>query len=187
MFVLASASPRRKRLLEEYGFKFTVRPSVAEEKNDFSLPPQDLVVRLARAKANDVYKIEKMPTLGADTIVVFDGKILGKPADRSENESFLRKLSGKTHQVYTGFCLITEDKTYSGYDVSNVRFRSLSDDEIAAYVKSGKGLDKAGGYGIQDGEGLVDSIDGSYTCVVGLPMEVVGALINEVLVNKRTR
>ena len=181
MFILASASPRRKMLLSEAGFEFEVCPSRAEEIKGEDLPPEKLATRNAEIKAEDVYARKKMPCLGADTIVVLDGKILGKPADRSENARFLKKLSNNTHQVVTGFCLIVDGKKYVGSVTSDVTFNDLTDELIISYVDGGYGLDKAGGYGVQDGFALVRRIDGSYSNVVGLPMEAVSKLLKEKL------
>ena len=180
-FILASASPRRRKLLSEAGFKFEVLPSAVDEKTHPDLSPSELCVALAADKARSVYAIKKEPVLGADTIVVLDGEVLGKPADRSINAQYLKRLSGRVHQVYTGFCLIADGKERLGFDVADVKFNTLGEDVIAAYVASGNGLDKAGGYGIQDEFELVEKISGSYTCVVGLPMEKVSQLLKEVL------
>ena len=180
-FVLASASPRRRKLLSDAGFSFDVIPSDAEEIKGAGLSPEKVASSNAVLKAEDVYNKTKRPCLGADTVVAIDGVILGKPADRSENALFLRKLSGRTHQVVTGYCLIKDGEKFSGTVTANVRFNRLTDELIDAYVASGNGLDKAGGYGIQDGFDLVESIDGSYTCVVGLPMEAVTRLLEEKL------
>ena len=181
MFILASASPRRKQLLSEAGFTFEVCPSNAEEIKDKNMPPEELAVRNAVLKATDVYSIRKTPCLGADTIVVSDGEILGKPRDKRENEEYLRRLSAKCHFVVTGYCLIADGKSYSGKVVSEVIFNKLSDELIKTYVEGGYGLDKAGGYGVQDGFELVRKVNGSYTNVIGLPMEAVGKLLKDIL------
>ena len=181
MFILASASPRRRQLLGAAGFEFEVVPSEKEEPHGISRDPETLCTSLAKIKAEDVYSKCRKPTLGADTIVVSDGEVLGKPSSPEENASYLKRLSDRTHYVYTGFCLVADGKTYTGCVRSAVTFNKLSDDLIAEYVASGNGLDKAGGYGIQDGFPLVKSIKGSYTCVVGLPMEAVSALLKDVL------
>ena len=179
MFVLASASPRRKKLLADAGFSFEVIPSDAEEVKDASLSPQDLAVSLAELKCKSVYNLCKKPCLGADTIVVLDGKVLGKPKNKAENIEYLKKLSGRVHSVITGYCFMKDSVTVKGYDQAFVKFNDLSDELTSAYVESGNGLDKAGGYGIQDGFDLVEKIDGSYSCVVGLPMEKVTQILKE--------
>ncbi|MBO4572572.1 MAG: septum formation protein Maf [Clostridia bacterium] len=182
MFVLASASPRRSMLLRSAGYEFEIMPSDAEEKKDESLSPCELAVSLAESKCENVYlRSGGKICLGADTIVVFEGKILGKPADKSINAQYLKKLSGNVHSVITGYCIIKDGKKYSGYDQSFVKFNELSDELISSYVESGNGLDKAGGYGIQDGFDLVEKISGSYSCVVGLPMEKITPLLEELL------
>ncbi len=181
MLVLASKSPRRCQLLSELGIEFKVVPSTKEEVVDRSLPPYKVVMELAKLKALDVFEKENSPCLGADTIVVLDGKILGKPANKSINAEYLRKLSNRFHEVYTGYCFYDGKKLIVDYDVAKVKFYNLSQDTIESYVESGNGLDKAGGYGIQDKFNLVEKIDGSYSCVVGLPMEKVSKLLKEVL------
>ncbi len=110
-----------------------------------------------------------------------NGEILGKPKDRAQNKDFLERLSGNVHTVITGYCVITPEETFSGYDRADVKFRKLSDEEIAAYVESGLGLDKAGGYGIQDKFNLVEAIDGEYDTVVGLPSKKIVEILERVL------
>ena len=181
MLVLASKSPRRKQLLESLGYKFKIVPSTKDEVVDKTLPPYEVVMELAKQKALDVFEQENCPCLGADTIVVLDGVILGKPANKPVNAQFLRNLSGRYHEVYTGYCFYDGKKIVVDYDVARVKFNNLSEAEIEAYVESGNGLDKAGGYGIQDKFNLVEKIEGSYSCVVGLPVEKVSKLLKEVL------
>ncbi len=181
MLVLASKSPRRRQLLSELGIEFKVVPSTKDEVVDKSLPPYEVVMRLAKSKALDVFEKENCPCLGADTIVVLDGKILGKPVNKSVNAEYLQKLSNRYHEVYTGYCFYDGKNLIEDYDVARVKFNDLSKETIDAYVESGNGLDKAGGYGIQDKFNLVEKIDGSYSCVVGLPMEKVSKLLKEVL------
>lgn len=181
MLILASKSPRRCQLLSELGIEFKVVPSTKDEVVDKLLPPCEVVKSLAKSKALDVFEKENSPCLAADTIVVLDGKILGKPANKSINAQYLRKLSNRYHEVYTGYCFYDGKKLIVDYDVAKVKFNNLSDDLIESYVESGSGLDKAGGYGIQDKFNLVEKIDGSYSCVVGLPMEKVSKLLKEVL------
>lgn len=179
-FILASASPRRREILHSAGFTFTVIPSSVKEPSFKGGSVISYVEGLAEIKAKDVFSRQTKPCLGADTIVVFDGNILGKPANRSINEQYLRMLSGKSHYVYTGFALVCPTKISIGYDVTEVFFNTLSDDFIHDYVASGDGLDKAGGYGIQNGS-LVQRIIGSYTNVVGLPIEKITKLLKEEL------
>lgn len=163
------------------GYQFKIVPSSKEELVDVGLSPHEVVMALAKSKALDVFEIEKAPCLGADTIVVLDGKILGKPADKPANVKYLQSLSGRYHEVYTGFCFYDGKNLVVDYDVARVKFNKLSDELIKIYVESGNGLDKAGGYGVQDKFNLVEKIDGSYSCVVGLPIEKVSKLLKEML------
>lgn len=176
-FVLASKSPRRKELLEKNGYEFDVIPAVGKESVDGSLTPAEVAKAIALKKAEEVFSRTGRITLAADTIVALDGKILLKPADKAENELFLKKLSGRAHEVYTGYAILGGGYSISDVDGARVVFNSLSDELIKAYADSGNGLDKAGGYGIQDGYGLVKEIEGSYTCVMGLPMEKINQAI----------
>lgn len=181
--VLASSSPRRRQLLEEAGLSFHV---VVPDVDEAVLPnetPEAFAVRLATDKARAVAdKMEvTVPVLAADTIVVLDHQILGKPNDASEAVAMLRSLSGKTHQVITAFCVLTADEIVQRVVRTGVAFRQLSDAEIIHYVQTGEPMDKAGAYGIQGGAaGMVESINGSYTNVVGLPVaEVLECLRTE--------
>ncbi len=172
--ILASASPRRAELLKQAGIPFRQIISGVNENLDDPADPQEHVRELSRRKAEDVARqISSGIVLGADTVVVLNGQILGKPSDEKEAAKMLRLLSGRTHQVYTGLTLIhVADKTsVSHVEVTEVTFRKLSNDEIAAYVATGEPLDKAGSYGIQGrGALLVSGIKGCYFNVVGLPM-----------------
>ena len=181
MFILASGSPRRRQLLKDAGFDFEVCPSHAKEIKGDNMEPEEVAMKNAVIKAQDVYVAGGKPCLGADTIVVLGGKILGKPADRSENARFLKMLSGNTHYVITGFCLIVDGVMFVDKVVSEVTFNDLSDELIKAYVDGGYGLDKAGGYGAQDKFALIKNVNGSYTNVIGLPMEAVSKLLKEKL------
>lgn len=179
--ILASASPRRKELLKQIVKEFEIIPAVGGENADLSLPPENIVCALAEAKCGEVF--EKFPdslVIGCDTIVYFDGKVLGKPGTEAEAEETLKELSGKTHSVYTGVCVRTALKNVTAYDKTVVTFNDLSDEFIKNYVDGGSPMDKAGCYGIQD-EGVVKSYDGSYTNVVGLPVELVEKVLKEVL------
>lgn len=172
--ILASASPRRKALLERLGIPFAVQVSQAEEKVDPSWSPEETARRLALLKAQDVAgEAKEALVIGADTIVVLDGEILGKPASPEEAKDMLRRLSGRRHEVITGLALID---TASGavdhcHETTIVWFRHLAEEEIDWYVATGEPLDKAGAYGIQ-GKGalLVERIEGCYFNVVGLPL-----------------
>jgi len=178
--VLASTSPRRKHLLEQIGITFTVQPSDVDESliPTSGAVPEEFVQRLALLKAQDVASRthDHSTVLGADTIVVLNGEILGKPVDADDAKSMLRRLSGNTHTVYTGIALVDSD-TYTSVTAvqqTDVTFRELTDDEIAGYVATGSPLDKAGSYGIQDDFGavFVAHIVGCYYTIVGLPLEL---------------
>lgn len=178
--ILASGSPRRRELMDREGFEFTVITSKAEENYDPSLPPQEIAQSLAKLKAQAVASalpaqdLEDSIVIGADTIVALDGIIYGKPADASDACRMLRDLSGKTHQVITGVCIICNKDAQAFAQSTNVNFKELSDSEIQEYVASGEPLDKAGAYGIQGlGGKLVDSIDGDFDNVVGLPIKTL--------------
>ncbi|MGC4375812.1 Maf family protein [Fictibacillus sp. Mic-4] len=173
--ILASSSPRRKELLSMADFLFEVIPSRIEEVMDPTLSPDKLVCSLAEQKARDVFESHpECVVLGADTIVVFGGQMLGKPKDREEAIAILTMLSGQTHSVYTGNCIISKDKISLFSDRTEVTFWPLTEKEILHYVNSGEPMDKAGGYGIQGrGATLVQSINGDFYNVMGLPISKV--------------
>ena len=186
--VLASQSPRRRLLLEQLGLTFSVIPADIDE---LALPldmiPSEYVQPLACSKANAVAeKLGNEPAivLGADTIVVIDGNILNKPADANEAYSMLRSLSGRTHFVYTGIAItqVPSMKIISSYQMTEVTFRILEDDEIYAYIATGSPMDKAGAYGIQEWIGFigVSKIEGSYANVMGLPVDKVFQYLNSI-------
>lgn len=182
--ILASKSPRRCYLLEQAGIEFSVIPSSFDE-NSVKLSSPDIYVRqLAESKAGDIS--EQYPdswVIGADTIVLIDGTILGKPGSSTEARTMLKSLSGKTHQVLTGYCICCHriGRLFSETVKTEVRFKKLTEKEIDWYINSGEPFDKAGAYGIQGiGMFLVRRINGSYTNVVGLPVcEIVEFLISE--------
>ena len=185
-WILASASPRRKELLGQLIEKFDVIPSQGEEKTDGTLSPEMLVKTLAEQKATEVatYSTARGKiVLGADTVVAFDGKVLGKPKDEADAFSMLSMLSGQTHEVYTGVCIVYPKRGGMEKLVAaartEVRFFSLTEEQIRAYIATGSPMDKAGAYGIQDG-GLVERIQGSFSNVVGLPVELCAELIARV-------
>ena len=175
--VLASASPRRKDLLTEFGFDFKVIVSNYEEREVKGFLPKDLVVSFAKGKAKSVFNFDEdklnSVVLGADTIVVLDNKILGKPKDEKDAISTLKSLSNKTHSVITGYSIISSAGEINGFIESKVTFNDLSEELILEYVKTGKPLDKAGSYGIQDGYNLVKEVKGSKNNVIGLPIELI--------------
>ena len=181
--MLASASPRRRELLAGLGLEFDVVPAHADETIADGTDPRDAACELARRKARIVAARTDAPVLAADTIVVAaDGGILGKPAGASEARAMLRRLAGTTHRVITGVCLVTDGgKTLrDAADVTHVTMRELSPEEVEAYSGSGEPFGKAGGYAIQErGDRFVTRVQGSWTNVVGLPMELVGAMLAE--------
>jgi septum formation protein len=185
MLVLASASPRRRELLAQAGYAFVVRPAHIPED---SLPDEDpiaYVVRLAREKAEAVFRELADATavvLGADTTVTLDGQILGKPVDDADAARMLRMLSGRTHRVITGVALATESGTEVAAEVTAVRFLTLSDEEIRGYVATGEPLDKAGAYAIQGRAARwIPRIEGCYFNVVGLPLALVSTLLESII------
>lgn len=168
--ILASSSPRRADLLKQAGISFQVIPPVADERLHPGETPVEFAIRTAREKAESV-DVEDRMVMGADTTVVIEGKILGKPEDATEAQAMLRILSGKKHEVITGVCIRTQEKTRCFHVATSVLFLELSDKEILAYVESGEPMDKAGAYAIQGGAaGMVRRIDGSYSNIVGLPL-----------------
>ncbi len=179
-YVLASASPRRKELLSQVLQKFEVVPSDADEKVNISLFPEQMACALAEKKCDGVFALNPYKTvIGCDTIVVFGGEVLGKPKDRDDAVNTLKKLSGKTHFVVTGVCVRSPFKKLVGFDKTEVKFNILSDEFIKNYVDGGSPMDKAGSYGIQD-EGGVKEYFGSYTNVVGLPVNLTKKLLDGV-------
>jgi septum formation protein len=199
MLVLASASPRRRELLTQAGFTFEVRPAHIPEETRAGEDPIAYVVRLAREKAEAVYaglsrsatagpsasvaaatfaQDDNLVVLGADTTVVLDELILGKPEDTADAARMLRMLSGRTHRVITGVAVVTAARTEVAAEVTAVKFLTLSDEEIAAYVATGEPMDKAGAYAIQGRAARwIPRIEGDYFNVVGLPIALVSTLL----------
>ncbi len=183
-WILASASPRRKELLKEIVAEFEVIPAKGEEKAEGLSSPFELVKALATQKAREVAESETAKdkiVLGADTVVALGDKVLGKPVDEADAYAMLSALSGKTHCVYTGVCFsIPKDGgrvEIIQADCTKVTFEELSETFIKNYIASGSPMDKAGAYGIQDGE-LVKSLEGSYSNVVGLPVELCKKVVS---------
>ena len=163
--ILASASPRRKEILELADLKFDVMPSDAQEITT-KTAPNEVVMELASIKAKDIYKKSEKQSMvvGADTVVAYQGQILGKPADEADAKRMLTMLSGQTHEVYTGVCVIEDGKT-------KVTFYEISDEQIDRYIKTGEPMDKAGSYGIQGKAAVfIKGIEGDYYNVVGFPI-----------------
>lgn len=179
--ILASGSPRRKELLTLAGIEFTVKTADTDESVPTSFSPEQTVKTLAQRKAKAVAELNSDSiVIGADTVVAVDGKILGKPKDSEEAFSMLSSLSGRSHFVYTGVCIIDGEKEICFCEKTEVTFYELTDDEINAYILTGDCYDKAGGYGIQSkGCTLVRKLNGDYFNVVGLPIaETVRQLKN---------
>lgn len=195
--ILASGSPRRKELLEQIGIEFEVCPAKGEEVITSSIP-EEVVMELSKQKAEEVgamvlaynEKNEQLTTpqdilvIGADTVVAYDGKILGKPKDEEDAKTTLRMLSGKTHSVYTGVACVLIDKSgrtgeHVFYEKTDVTMYPMTEEEIERYVASGEPMDKAGSYAIQGKCAIhIKEIQGDYHNVVGLP---VGRLYQELL------
>ena len=170
--ILASASPRRKEILELADLKFDVMPSDAQEITT-KTAPNEVVMELASIKAKDIYKKSEKQSMvvGADTVVAYQGQILGKPADEADAKRMLTMLSGQTHEVYTGVCVIEDGKTKTFYEETKVTFYEISDEQIDRYIKTGEPMDKAGSYGIQGKAAVfIKGIEGDYYNVVGFPI-----------------
>lgn len=205
MLVLASASPRRRELLAQAGFSFQVHPVDIPEDPLPSEDPIAYVVRLAREKAQAAFRElsaagastadderlcpdgqscpdpQSLAVLGADTTVTLDNQILGKPADTNDAARMLRLLSGRTHRVLTGVALVTADGVQVAAEATGVRFLTISDEEIAAYIATGEPMDKAGAYAIQGRAARWTArIEGCYFNVVGLPIALVTSLLESV-------
>jgi len=191
MLVLASASPRRQELLRNVGVSFTVHPTNIPGQSLVGESADDCAKRLAREKARVAFQTQRKNfILGADTVVVVDGKIFGKPRDAADAARMLRELSGRTHQVKTGVCLIgpsrTEDEKLEidfedlRCETTTVTMDTLSEEDIRSYVASGEPMDKAGSYAIQGiAARWIPRIEGDYFNVVGLPVSLVYRMLRE--------
>lgn len=169
--ILASQSPRRRELLAKLGLPFTVQAVRADETMDPGLDPRQEVARVSRVKAMAAQAGPEDVVIAADTIVVCQGRILGKPRDKAQAADMLAMLSGRDHQVMTGYTLRRGSQVITGTEVSHIFFRPLDPAEIRAYVETGEPMDKAGAYGIQGlGSLLVEKIDGDFFNVMGLPV-----------------
>jgi septum formation protein len=178
--VLASASPRRARILTELGVGFRV---VVSHEDETLAPGEDgasAVERLARAKARAVAPGQGLPVLAADTEVLLDAHVLGKPADEEDAVAMLRRLAGRAHEVVTGLCLVAGGLELAGVERSLVRFAPMGEDELRWYAASGEPLDKAGGYHV-DGKGalFIETVEGSPSNVAGLPVRLLLRLVRE--------
>ncbi len=190
--ILASASPRRRDLLRDAGFTFEVRPSQIVEEIQQGELPEDFVRRTAREKALQIAASSPRGglVLGADTVVVIDGQTLGKPSDPQDATRMLRLLSGRTHQVHTGICLVRAPDSIEAlkHETTLVTFRELDEEEIRQYVESGEPSDKAGAYAIQGlASKFVTRISGCYSNVVGLPIALVYEILKPVMEEEGSR
>jgi septum formation protein len=181
--LLASQSPRRRELLSSLGFDFEVVKIDCEEILPENIAIKDAAAYLSELKADAFRELEKGEVLlTADTVVAIDNQILGKPKDEANAKNMLQKLSGKTHQVYTGISVKTLDKTITETDVADVEMEEISDDEIDFYVKNYRPFDKAGSYGIQEWLGMakIKNMNGSFYTIMGLPTHLVYKILNEI-------
>jgi len=187
--ILASESPRRKQLLENAGFSFTTYPSNVSENIDKNLTVNEQILDIARRKARFVFdqkintQFQPFLVLAADTMVILNQRPLGKPRDEREAKEFLRALSGRAHEVKTAVILLSSESSEekSHVETSLVKFKPLSEKEISDYIKTGEPMDKAGAYAIQGlGRAFVESFQGSFDNIVGLPVEVVSRMIENV-------
>jgi septum formation protein len=191
--ILASVSPRRRELLAQAGYAFTVEAADVDESRRKGEEPGAYVLRLAVEKAQAVFarhaaEEEAVVVLGADTSVVLDNEILGKPADAAGAMRMLRRLSGRTHQVLTGAAAVTRAGVVSGVETTEVVFAEISEQELAAYCATAEPLDKAGAYGIQGyAARWIPRIDGCYFNVMGLPIARTAKLIEDALAGRGLR
>ena len=190
--ILASQSPRRRVLLRQAGYRFIVRPSGIDEPIDTAHSPEWNARRIALDKAMDVAtRVRSGVVVGADTIVVLSGKFLGKPLSPSDARSMLRRLSGRTHNVYSGVAIVDAEtgRSTTFAERTRVTFRMLEEDEIRAYVASGAPMDKAGAYGIQDDYGavFVEKVVGCFYTVVGFPLSRFHLVLRRFLGMTKTR
>lgn len=179
--VLASQSPRRKELLTLLGQPFRVQVASVDETME-DLPIEQAIARLSYRKAAAIGADADQIVIGADTVVVLDGKVLGKPADAEDAVRMLQSLSGKTHQVMTGVCVLKGERALTHTEVTEVTFRPLTDREIRDYVATKEPMDKAGAYGIQGGAArFVEGIRGDYYTVMGLPVCRLGLMLEKLM------
>ena len=180
--ILASASPRRQELLKLFGVPFSVRVADIDETMDRNKAPFDEVARVSRLKALAVDRQDDDTVIAADTIVVCQGRVLGKPHSEAEAAEMLRLLSGRDHQVMTGCTVLRGSLCETFTEVTDLHFRALGEAEIARYVESGEPMDKAGAYGIQGGAALFcERMVGDYYNVMGLPVCRLGQVLRKIL------
>lgn len=179
--ILASASPRRQELLKLFGVPFVVRVADIDETMDLQKDPFDEVARVSRLKALAIARERTDVVIAADTIVVCEGRVLGKPHSKEEAAEMLRLLSGRDHQVMTGCTILRGDQCESFTEVTDLHFRPLRESEIFRYVESGEPMDKAGSYGIQGGAALFcERMVGDYYNVMGLPVCRLGKALRKI-------
>ena len=179
--ILASQSPRRRELMELFHIPFVIRAADIDETMDATADPFQEVARVSRKKAMAVPRQPGDVVIAADTIVVAQGQVLGKPKDEKDAFRMLKLLSGKAHQVMTGLSVVRGDECISCTEVTTIHFRPLSDSEILSYIRTGEPMDKAGSYGIQGGAALfAQSIEGDYFNVVGLPVCRLGLILRQI-------
>ena len=181
--LLASQSPRRKELLSSLGFEFEVVKIDCEEILPQHIEIKNAAAYLSELKADAFRKLEADEVLiTADTVVSIDNQVLGKPKDEEDAKNMLQKLSGKTHQVYTGITIKTVDKTSTETDVADVEFAEISEEEIDFYIKNYRPFDKAGSYGIQEWLGMakIKKMSGSFYTIMGLPTHLVYKILKEI-------
>ena len=185
MFILASGSPRRKELLQQINARFEIRISAAEELSGDGISPAEMVEKNAAAKAQAVARLyPNHAVLGADTVVALDGHTYGKPDSRKDAIRMLKEFSGRTHQVLTGIAWVYNGHLFTDVVKTDVEFAQLADTEIERYVKSGEPMDKAGAYAIQGAAAeFIVGIHGSYSNVVGLPLNATVRLARKAGVN----
>ncbi len=181
--ILASSSARRKEIFKQLGIRAEIKVPAIEET--ILKTPVETVVCNATRKATWVHNKQKTNVnsiiLGFDTLVFLEGKILGKPADKKDSIDMLKSLSGKWHEVYTGIAVLTNGNLFQDYDKSDVKFHRLTNSQISYYIDSSQNLDKAGSYGIQDKNmSFIEKIEGSFSNVVGLPLETFENLFKEI-------
>ena len=179
--ILASQSPRRKELLGLFHIPFEIRVADIDETMDAAKPASEEVARVSRAKAEAIPCQQGDVVIAADTIVVCNGQVLGKPTDENDAYRMLRLLSGRDHQVMTGMCVLRDGVATTCTEITDIHFRELSDREILAYIRTGEPMDKAGSYGIQGGAALfAEKMSGDYYNVMGLPVCRLGMLLRQI-------
>ncbi len=181
-WILASQSPRRKELMGLFGRPFVIQVADIDETMDPAKPPYEEVARVSRRKAQAIACDGEAVVIAADTVVVCQGQVLGKPADAQDAFRMLRLLSGRDHQVMTGLTVLRGARCISCTEVTDIHFRPLSDEEIWDYIRTGEPMDKAGSYAIQGGAALfAEKMNGDYYNVVGLPVCRLGQILKEIM------